>query len=991
MHASRQIVRCYPAPDKKRKKGLGRWRPVEGCDWKYYGDGSDYGVVIANEISRVGFPWAGPMLLFDCETLTDACGGQRLRFGTYQERGYRYDWRVNDAMEGTLTREKLDRCWSRGIFYEPANCTDKEIAVLEAYAREHKRELMTRVEFVKHILFRNHWVKRAEEFEDSLREPCLVIGQNLPFDLGCLAIRHGLAREDLYGGLSMILCGGEHDPEGGFEQRVAIKKIGFGKHLYTSSKSQNGWLEPPWEDGEEIPRKMEMVEFLDTQTVSRALLGPGPTGMKALLERHNVPKEFRKGVADYHGPITPKYISYCEDDVENTWQIFKACRTLHLRHGRRVLMQKLYSEASLGKSYFKDFGIEGFTKLNPDFDPKVIGAFLETFYGGRSDVRIRHQIVRVRVADFTSQYPSNNALMGLQDLVTAEKIGVKRDDPGARRFLETVELGDLQAKETWRKLRGIALVKPGDMQADILPFRTMYGEKADGTLSTNIGVNKIVSACPAWYTFAHVVASKLLTGKTPKILKTLELFPIGRQKTNVIKLFGDDRYKVDLTEDDLFATLIDARIDFKNELENDATPPERRPFLNSIQNGLKVTANGTSYGALVEFIADEHLAPQPTTVYFGEDSAKVTARARHVGVDGDVEISDYKAEKAGRYFAPYGTLIPAAGHLMLAIAERLAADRGLTYAYCDTDCMGFADYWNRYSDEEFDEKVKEITDWFQPLNPYKHDVRLFNMEKVNYKLRNDGSGKTTKKLEPLYCVAVSAKRYCLFNIDKRGRVIIRKATAHGLGDVMLPTGYRPRFVHVAAPVVTIRKARKRDHSALIAGSAAPLFLDLWMKTIMELRAAGNLNDIDKIIDAWPKLHRPHHYQTSLGTRDAWLNYTSLPNRRPFQFMTCLSAPIQSFTPTRPHDFMQAEIEDACSSSLYTAFSKPFKLDLDQLYRRDNNEMIRPLLDAGAVRLTTARDRIKSYFHHMEAKSEGKVGLLERRCVVGITKVWIGKE
>jgi hypothetical protein len=177
--------------------------------------------------------------------------------------------------------------------------------------------------------------------------------------------------------------------------------VGFGKHLYRGVKSQNGWLEPPSGEGEWIPLKMEMVEYLDTQTVSGALLGPGHSSMRALLERHNVPKQFRKGVADYHGPITPDYISYCEDDVENTWQIFKACRTLRLLHGRNVSMQKLYSPASLGKSYFKDLNIEGFTKLNPDFDPTVTGAFLETFYGGffirLSCVRHRLRLLAVRI------------------------------------------------------------------------------------------------------------------------------------------------------------------------------------------------------------------------------------------------------------------------------------------------------------------------------------------------------------------------------------------------------------------------------------------------------------------------------------------------------------------------------------------------------------------------------------------------------------------
>jgi len=70
-----------------------------------------------------------------------------------------------------------------------------------------------------------------------------------------------------------------------------------------------------------VPRFMGLVQYLDTMTFARSFLGPGPSGMKDLLRRLNVPKEFQKGIADYHGPITPEYIGYCRDDVENTWQI----------------------------------------------------------------------------------------------------------------------------------------------------------------------------------------------------------------------------------------------------------------------------------------------------------------------------------------------------------------------------------------------------------------------------------------------------------------------------------------------------------------------------------------------------------------------------------------------------------------------------------------------------------------------------------------------
>ena len=42
------------------------------------------------------------------------------------------------------------------------------------------------------------------------------------------------------------------------------------------------------------------------------------------------------------------------------------------------------------------------------------------------------------------------------------------------------------------------------------------------------------------------------------------------------------------------------------------------------------------------------------------------------------------------------------------------------------------------------------------------------------------------ELEPLFCYCISAKRYALFNVGPAGEVIIRKASAHGLGQYLPP-------------------------------------------------------------------------------------------------------------------------------------------------------------------------------------------------------------
>jgi hypothetical protein len=47
---------------------------------------------------------------------------------------------------------------------------------------------------------------------------------------------------------------------------------------------------------------------------------------------------------------------------------------------------------------------------NLEFDLCDVGASMDGYYGGKSEARIRHQIIECMLADFRSQYPSANAL-----------------------------------------------------------------------------------------------------------------------------------------------------------------------------------------------------------------------------------------------------------------------------------------------------------------------------------------------------------------------------------------------------------------------------------------------------------------------------------------------------------------------------------------------------------------------------------------------------
>ena len=903
------------------------------------------------EIERLlgphAWPWFGPMLLIDCETTTDI--GQKLRFGLFQECGLNYrDLVERKRLNGSITREDMDEQRSEGIFYNPATCSETEIETMRAHAEKHGLRFLTLEKYLYTVFYRLYYYKRWREGDPPMTMPMLVIGHNLPFDLGAISYSAGPSKGRNYGGLTLKLA--DKRPS------IVIKKLGFGKHLFAAHQDWN---------------KRRNLQFVDTQQLGRAILGPGNSSIKGMLKKLKIDDE-TKGEADYDGPITPEYIEYCRADVRATRRIFVELRTLYRKHGRTREIDRIYSEASLGKAYLADFGIKPLLQQNPGFNRRMIGPFMEALYGGRSEVRLRHELRETIQADFRSQYSTVNALVRLQELLIAQRVEAIEAGPAdeAAQFLRGVTLADLQRKETWPKLRGVALIRPA---GDILPLRTVFHandaqDSADPTLrAQQIGVNVVMSGPPTWYSFADVIASKILNGdRCPEILRTITLKPHGVQSgLRPIKFFGDPNYEIDLTRDDLFQRVIDMRAEVK----------DNNPAMGL---ALKLLASATSYGALIEFIVDEHKSPRGTTVYHGMDRTRRLARAVLPSEDGGFEISGYKAERAGAWFAPWGPLIPAGGRLLLAMAERLAADRGLGYALCDTDSKGFIrpDGMTR---DEFRARVQEIAGprgWFQALNPYSNNDALFNIEPVNYAYDNP------KQLEPLYVLAVSAKRYALAN--RRGdEWITRKATGHGLGHITAPaydsTALPP---HPAAPLEKLSNSRNPK-----------LICDLWR---IAFEAVGRGEDIGLAIKdalkSLPGLNEPQFQQRALSSRADWLAYDRLPNKRAFMFFNILPAPVSSdwtFAPNDPE--INKTRGDLLDTTLYAKAGKDF-LDKDSLRRSDNSQFPAEIFhEAFGLRLCTVADCLWDYFDHSEMKSSGEKGLLKRRKMVVLDHEYIGKE
>jgi hypothetical protein len=262
---------------------------------------------------------------------------------------------------------------------------------------------------------------------------------------------------------------------------ITVKKIGFGKHKYVVHSDTN---------------QQRNLKFLDTAQLGRALLGPGGSSIEKLLERLGV-KDAAKGEADFSGQITSEFLDYCRADVDATWKIFVRLRDLYRQHGVSTDIDMIFSEASLGKGYLTDLGVTPFLKQNPSFDYRVCGAFMEALYGGRSEVRVRREIVEGVLPDFKSQYSSVNSLMGLQDLMIAERVLPRFGGPNdeAAHFLRSVTLGDLKRKETWRRLRGVARIKP---DGDILSVRTLYQADDPHEAAPRGSAGGVASSGAAW-------------------------------------------------------------------------------------------------------------------------------------------------------------------------------------------------------------------------------------------------------------------------------------------------------------------------------------------------------------------------------------------------------------------------------------------------------------------------------------------------------------
>jgi len=682
--------------------------------------------------------WA---LVFDTETTIDAA--QQLNFGVWRLVYRHIDGRVDIAEEGLFHADNLPSRDPAG--YETlreyartrrGDVTPGEVGpVGRGGARLTSSETLT-------LASRHDWVEQI--LWQAMQLGAVVVGFNLPFDLSRVAVDAGPAQGDDYGAFSLKLWDVE-----GYRPRIIIRHLDSRKSLISAgslTRNPPGW-QPP--------------RFLDLRTLTAAITDRG-FGLKSACEHWQV--DNGKTDPGEHGTITDTYVEYCRRDVQATGELLgKVLTDFYSYRVPDLDPCRALSGASLAKATLRGLGIVPPLEQNPDFPADMLGASMEAFYGGRSEVRTRRVHVPAQIHDFTSMYPTVNTLTGLWGMLTADTITADDATDNVRDLLDRVTVEDCYRPDTWRDLVGVAQIIA---DSDVLPVRASF----ERGRSPVIGLQPVYSNKPTWYTISDLVVSKILTGRIPTIVRAVRF--VGHGKADTLKPSTLSSLKVDPSSGDLFRSVIEER-------KSPSTD-------NSTSRFLKLFANSGSYGIFSEFTMKPYAVENAQTM----DVTTGDSRFEHSGT---------VTEEPGAWcFPPIAATITGAARLMLALLEQAVLDSGGWWAFCDTDSMAVicdADGslipcpGGPHRDSENRECVRALTPAQTATIRERFDTELnpYNRDTIPHLLKHEYSATV---------YAVSAKRYATYTLNDSGRVdhvtdnegrTVSLGKQHGVGYLLPPT------------------------------------------------------------------------------------------------------------------------------------------------------------------------------------------------------------
>jgi hypothetical protein len=697
-------------------------------------------------------------LVFDCETQTDL--GQALRFLTWQER-------------------HRGRLRTTGIAYHPTRLSADEIDLLGRFTAEQGLRMLTADEFIHKVLFNIGWAKRG-----------LVIGFNLPFDLSRLAVAHTAARSrgrnrSMQGGWSFQLSTNQRLPH------IQIKRIN-GRAAFIRFATPDGRHPEKRNRDRGGIAANHRGYFVDVATVGSAMLG-GRHRLADLATLLQTPTR-KASVAQHGGKLTHDYIHYAIADTQVTWECYTALASRYAGYRLDTPLHKIYSEASIGKAHLRQMRLRPWRDLNPDAPHWLIATIMETYYGGRTETRIRRMPMPGVHTDVRAEYPTVFVLQRLWPFLTGQRFRWSEESPAViRAQLTSLTVNALLDPQFWPQLTRLVLVAP---DGDLLPTRS----RQPGSAVANLAIARRVDGPAQWFTYADVIASWLHTGRIPHIRRVLRFTPGPTQPgLRPIEIAGRGEFRVDPSTDDLIQRCVELRETIRAE-QHDATQAgdtERAAALDAQQQAAKIVANTIAYGGPIEINTTEHRRGQPVTVYLPDGTSYQSTSTR--------------TEEPGSFFNPLvATLVAGAGRLLLALIMRLVADRGGHYVFCDTDslfivatkhgglvpCPGGGcrlDDGKPAITELTWQDVDEIVAQLRPLNPFHGPLAgrsILKVEDINY-------DPDTGKQRQIYTLSIASKRYALFGYDNHGRPRLLgepgtyKRSEHGLGHLLNPTSPDP--------------------------------------------------------------------------------------------------------------------------------------------------------------------------------------------------------